>query len=155
MSYVIFSYVGKSNNKGFISSVILLSTFLLFVFLLNGSFSILNNSKQNISSKMISTIFKENPKKLFNQYDYGGELIYHNIPVFIDGRADLYSGNYFNDYLSIITLDNNSISLINKYNFDYYLISNNCSLYTYVSNNSKYELIYKDKNIYFYKKIVN
>ena len=155
MSYVIFSYVGKSNNKGFTSSVIILSTFLLFVFLLNDSFSKLNNSKQNISSETISMISKANPKKLFNQYKYGGELIYHDIPVFIDGRADLYSGNYFNDYLSIINLKNNAISLIRKYNFDYYLLSGEDPLYTFISNSEEYELVYNDKNIYFYKKIVN
>ena len=155
MSYVIFSYVGKSNNKGFTGSVIILSTFLLFVFLLNDSFSKLNNSKQNISSETISMISKANPKKLFNQYKYGGELIYHDIPVFIDGRADLYSGNYFNDYLSIINLKNNAISLIRKYNFDYYLLSGEDPLYTFISNSEEYELVYNDKNIYFYKKIVN
>ncbi len=40
-----------------------------------------------ISQEMLAAIRQENPKRLFNDYDLGGELIYHGIEVFFDGRA--------------------------------------------------------------------
>ena len=48
-------------------------------------------STKTLSNSAISVLKKEEPKRLFNYYDYGAYLIYKDIPVFIDGRADLYS----------------------------------------------------------------
>ena len=45
--------------------------------------------------------------KMYNDYNYGSYLLYRDIPVFIDSRADLYSPefnegcNIFADYLDI------------------------------------------------------
>ena len=153
MSYVIFSYVEVKKIRGFTSSFIILSIFFISIFFFHNSLSL--PSYYNISNEALSVIQKENPKRLFNQYEYGGELIYHNILVYIDGRADLYSGKVYKDYYSIIDLKKEAISLMKKYDFDYYLISDKCSLYTYLDNSDQFDLIYSDKNIYFYKKIVN
>ena len=155
MSFVIFYYVESKKYKELKNVFIIISFFFIFVFLFNfKSFS--NIKYQNyISSDVLSVVKEAKPIRLFNMYDYGGELLYHDISVFIDGRADLYSGTYYNDYLTIINFTKNAVSLIKKYDFDYYLISDNCSLYTFISKSEEYELIYKEKNVYFYKKIVN
>lgn len=39
--------------------------------------------------------------RIFNEYLWGGYLIWNDIPVFIDGRADLYGDKFFAEYLSI------------------------------------------------------
>ena len=154
MSYVIFSYVEVKKIRGFTSSLIILSIFFISIFLCHNSISP-NQYNGNISTDALSILKKAKPKRLLNEYKFGGELIYHDVFVFIDGRADLYSGTIYNDYLSIINFKKEAISLIEKYDFDYYLISDKCSLYTYLDNSDQFDLIYSDKNIYFYKKIVN
>ncbi len=40
--------------------------------------------------------------KVLNFYNFGGFLISQGIPVFIDGRADLYGNKAVNDYFSLI-----------------------------------------------------
>ena len=102
--------------------------------------------------KDIEVIKKENPKRLFNMYDYGGDLIYNDILVFIDGRADLYSDYNYDDYLKISTLDYDTEKLIEKYDFDYFLVDKKYPISTYLNNNSKYQFIYQRDDILLYKK---
>ena len=35
---------------------------------------------------------------VFNDYDFGGYLIFSGIPTYIDGRAELYGQDFFSDY---------------------------------------------------------
>ena len=88
-------------------------------------------------------------------YNYGGELIYNDILVFIDGRADLYSKYNYKDYLDISTLKGNYVELIDKYNFDYFLTDRKYSIDSYLKYNDNYELIYQNKHSNIYKKVVN
>ena len=41
---------------------------------------------------------------VFNSYNFGGYLIYAGVPVFIDGRADMYGEEFFKRYVSAIQL---------------------------------------------------
>lgn len=156
MSFVIFNYVGKRKlDIGTNTILIIVSVMLVAFFCLST-----NNIHKQLNSgylvkKDIEAIKKVKPKRLFNMYNYGGELIYNDIPVFIDGRADLYSNYNYLDYLSISDLRVNYIDLIEKYDFDYLLVSNQYSIDTYLKNNSDYEQIYENKEIILYKKIVN
>jgi hypothetical protein len=102
----------------------------------------------------IEVIKKENPKRLFNMYDYGGELVYNNIPVFIDGRADLYSKYNYKDYLNISNCSSDCNELIDKYDFDYLLIDKNYPIYNCLDTDI-YKSIYENDNLILYKKTVN
>jgi hypothetical protein len=101
--------------------ILALSTFLLVSFLITPK-NIPNHLYLN--DEIILILQKEKPKRLFNMYDYGGELIDQEIKVFIDGRADLYGKYNYQDYLDICNLRSNTIELIQKYQFDYYFVSN-------------------------------
>ena len=87
-------------------------------------------------------------------YDYGGELVYHDIPVFIDGRADLYSPYNYKDYLALSKLERDPKRLIEKYDFDYFLVDSTYPINIYLKYQKEYEVIYQDlsKNILLYKK---
>ena len=63
-------------------------------------------------------------KRIFNDYAWGGYLIYKNIPVFIDGRADVYWKNYdvFEDYMNASRLKKDPIDIFNKYNVEQVII---------------------------------
>ncbi len=152
MSYVVFYYVPERNDDkgtGFVISTLCCLFLLPFIFSYSDIMTRVESS--NISEEMISVIKKESPKRLYNMYDYGGELIYNDIEVFIDGRADLYSKYNYADYLDISSLEEDYVKLIDKYDFDYFLVNKKYPIYTYLKYNDDYELIYKEKNIYLYK----
>ena len=156
--YFIFYYVKERKpDRGTVPLLIGMSVLLCSIF----AIGFMKNKEPlyqiNIKKDLITTLKKENPKKLFNMYDYGGELIYHNIPVFIDGRADLYSPYNYKDYLTLSKLEKDPIKLIEKYQFDYFLVDSTYPINIYLKYQKEYEVIYqnKEKNILLYKKTVH
>ncbi len=107
-----------------------------------------------IPDSVINILKEEQPKRLFNYYDYGGYLIYQDIPVFIDGRADIYSNYNLRDFNQIIWLNDGFEETISNYDFDYYLIPSHLPLVTYLEE-SNYLLLYQDTEtkINLYKKL--
>ncbi len=114
------------------------------------------NSKQGlikkvVSKEMIDFIKEEKPKKLFNDYNFGETLIYNDIPVFIDSRADVYTGEILKDYVSLRFMSNANKKydketfvddIIDHYGFDAFLLENSSSLLPYLySHKDKYEII--------------
>ena len=153
MSFVIFKYIEKRKLDDYtdlgimIISVMFIGLFIYkYPMVFNGNYSFL------LKEKDIKAIKECKAQRLFNMYDYGGDLIYNDIPVFIDGRADLYSEGNYKDYLDISYLNSNSVELIDKYNFDYLLVDGTYPLSVYLKNNGNYELIYSRKDILLYKK---
>ena len=154
MSYVIFNYVNNnSDTDGLvlgISSCICI--FLLSAFINRNSFIDRYNSKY-LSNNVIKTIKRENPKRLFNKYDFGGELVYNDIDVFVDGRADLYSKYTFENYLIINRFETGVFDLINSYKFDYYLVTEDMAIYNYLISNPNYLKIYNEKDVYLFRNV--
>jgi hypothetical protein len=154
MSYIIFDYVEERKlDQGTYVGIGILSLFFigcLFVF-----FPSTNSYYLQLDPEVISILKKEKPKRLYNMYDLGGELIYNDISVFVDGRADLYSSYNYEDYLHISMLQDDYVSLIQKYDFDYFLVSTDYPISTYLKYEDQYEKIYQKGNVLLYKKIVN
>lgn len=153
MSFVVFDYVGKRKiDKGTNLCILFVSLFLIVFTCCNYKGVTITNDLL-LDDKVIDILHKEKPERLYNAYDYGGILIYNDVPVFIDGRADLYSKYNYKDYLDISILNINFPKLIEKYNFDYFLVSGNLQINTYLKYCDEYELIYhnKKKNFYLYK----
>lgn len=55
---------------------------------------------------------------VFNNYDIGGYLIFHDIKVFIDNRPEAYSINFLDDYKLMQEHEEKWIEIDNKYNFN-------------------------------------
>ena len=153
MSYIVFHYVGKrETDKGTYLGMFILSLIFIASFFVKQQ-SIFHPSDQYaLSSKDIAIIQKTKPARLFNMYDYGGDLIYHNIPVFVDSRVDPYSKINYKDYLIFSNMQGNYETLMEKYNFDYLLIDCKYPVYNYLKDNPDVELIYQNGDIYYYKK---
>ena len=154
MSLIVFDYVSpRKDDKGTNLCILFVSVILVFIFAYSFNKNILvSTNKRALSDKLINTIKDEKPKRLYNNYDLGGELINNDIKVFIDGRADLYAGEVFKDSRDISFLINDYEKVFKKYNFDYLLVSDNYSTYYYLKNNKDYKIIYKEDNYYLYKK---
>ena len=84
--------------------------------------------------------------KLLNEYNYGSFLLFYDIPVFIDSRADLYTKEFnhkqdiFQDYMN---KDYNYI--IKKYNITHIISQKDSNLYSFIKNHN-YNIIYEDKH---------
>lgn len=153
MSFVVFKYVKKRKYDNYSNLVIFLVGLLFMgIFFANEKMAFKGIKTKDLNKEIISIIKEEKPQKLFNMYNYGGELIYNGIKVFIDGRADLYSEYNYEDYLNISKLEKDYVKLIDKYDFDYFLVDNTYPIYTYLKYDKKYECIYNKKKISIYKK---
>ncbi len=145
-SFYIFSYVKEFKTEIAYKSFLAFSLTYLLMFSMNVyQKAPVEISKRFMSEEMIQKIKEENPKKLYNFYDYGGELIYNDIPVFMDGRADLYSEHkIFDDYLVMNKMEYNAENLIEKYDFDYFIVRNTDYIRLYLASSKDYELVYQD-----------
>ena len=156
MNFCVYDYVKeRRRDRGTDFAIILLCVFLLGCFAWNVSNFHIEEYHYCLDDGVYEVLEEKKPERLFNMYSFGGELVYHNIPVFIDGRADLYSPYNYEDYLSISKLEKDSIELIEKYDFDYFLVDEEFPIARYLKNSSDYQVIYSKKDVYLYKKIVN
>lgn len=103
-----------------------------------------NNSFKIISDDMINYLQKKENLVLYNSYNLGGYLIYKDIPVFIDSRADIYIDCNFSDVCQIEK--GYQPDLLEKYNFNTLIIENKSGAYSYLKNNNNYELYIQDDN---------
>lgn len=63
---------------------------------------------------------------VFNDYNYGGALILHGIPTFIDGRGELYDGPFTKRYLDALYLRDGVqlVELLDDYRIGWTLLAN-------------------------------
>lgn len=118
-----------------------------------------------MTEEEISIVTLDNPSRLFNDYNLGEALIFNNIPVFFDARADLYTQeNIMADGISLMFLEQANKEekqryvdvevLIDKYNFDAFLIIKTRPLYSYLTSNpDKYRCVFQNENIGYFKPI--
>ena len=152
-SFFVFNYISMiKKDKGTEMCISIFSLFLLICSIKNANNLFYPSYYCFLDQKTVEFIKSEKPKRLFNMYDYGGELVYNDVPVFIDGRADLYSKYNYKDYLKIVYLNKNIDDLLNKYNFDYLLISTDYPIYAYLEKNNNYNQIFINKNYVVFKK---
>lgn len=116
-----------------------------------------------VSDQSINVIKDDRPERLFNDYNLGETLIYNDIPVFFDARADLYAhDNIMADGVSLMyleqankTAEQNYVAvdeLIEKYGFDAVAILKVRPLYSYmVSHPERFSLVYEDSTMAYYR----
>ncbi len=116
--------------------------------------------QQELSQGMLDLVKKEAPQALFNDYGLGGYLIYHDIPVFYDGRAnDLYAADgIFRKGVALTLLNGEKGDVlvdveetVEEYGIDAFLVQSACPLYHYLcSHEEAYErLLEEDGTAYF------
>lgn len=116
-----------------------------------------------MSDEAVQAVREDAPERLFNDYNLGEALIYHEIPVFFDARADLYAyDNMMADGVSLMLLqqanpeaqtvyvDVNEV--IGKYDFDAILILKHRALYTYLcSHPEQFACVYQDNSLAYFR----
>jgi hypothetical protein len=76
-------------------------------------------------SPALEKIKEAKSSRIFNDYSFGGYLIYRGIPPFIDGRGDVYGAEYIERYRNAVWLENVSdfIRLLDEYQITATLLS--------------------------------
>lgn len=156
----ISNYINIKDGK---SNIIPVKTYvfsiLIIIVVITGSIINKNYLLQSDKEKIVNYLDKNASKdiKLFTNYDDGSYFEFYNYKVYIDTRAEVFlkANNKKEDilleYINLIDNKIDSNDFLNKYNFDYLLLSKRDLLYLKL-NDSSYELVYQYKNYYLYKK---
>ncbi len=102
-----------------------------------------------------------NEIKLFNEYNYGSYLLYSDIPVFIDSRADLYSPEFngdrdiFRDFIDAEYGHKDYEEIFQKYGITHVILYKSSDLNSSIKNDDKYKEIYSDAAFVIYEKVVD
>lgn len=107
--------------------------------------------KQNLDVKEI---------KLFNEYNFGSYLLYNDIPVFIDSRADVYDPQFngweddlFKDFINLTNACNDYEEKFEHYGITHLLIYRNSTLDKVLRLDTNYNELYKDDNFILYQRL--
>lgn len=99
--------------------------------------------------------------RLYNEYNYGSYILYQDVPVFIDSRADLYTPEFngdkdkdiFSDYIKVSAGNIYYEEIFNKYEITHLLIPNNTRINIHISRDKNYKELYKDDHFVIYQRL--
>ena len=98
--------------------------------------------------------------KLFNEYNFGSYLLFQDIPVFIDSRADVYDPKFngweddiFRDFINITAVCNNYEEKLEHYGITHVLIYENSTLDKVLRLDENYNELYKDDEFVLYERL--
>ncbi len=99
--------------------------------------------------------------RLYNEYNYGSYILYQDIPVFIDSRADLYTPEFnkeddkdiFTDYIQTSSAGRYYEDTFDKYEITHLLIPSNTKINLFIRKDANYEQLYKDDHFVIYERL--
>ena len=99
-----------------------------------------------------------NEIKLFNEYNYGSYLLFCDIPVFIDSRADLYAPEFngdrdiFRDFIDTEYGNADYEEMFDKYEITHVILYNDSDLNSDLEEDDNYTEIYSDAAFVIYER---
>lgn len=93
--------------------------------------------------------------KIYNDYNYGSYLLFYDIKVFVDSRADLYSEKFngkdiLKDSLDTYYSKQDIKDIMDKYGLSYAVVDKNAVYYNaYVKNKDYFVTLYEDNSFAF------
>ncbi len=80
----------------------------------------------------------------YNSYNWGGYLIWRNVPVFVDGRADVYGDEFLFYYLKAFELQADWADPLDEFNVEYVLMERDSLLGVLLASQADWEETYRD-----------
>lgn len=80
----------------------------------------------------------------YNSYGWGGYLIWRGLPVFVDGRADVYGDNFLRFYRQTLELQPNWAEPLNQFDVQYILIERDAPLTALLDIHPHWQAAYTD-----------
>ncbi len=98
--------------------------------------------------------------KLFNEYNFGSYILFKDIPVFIDSRADVYDPAFngweddiFRDFINLSNASNDYEEKFEHYGITHLLIYRNSTLDKVLRLDTDYNELYKDEKFIIYERL--
>ncbi len=94
----------------------------------------------------VAELKKLNLRRVFNDYDFGGYLIYAGVPTFIDGRTELYGEKFFVDHNAASGLmePENLFRLLDQYKIEATLMRTQSAATKLLDHIDGWQKIYSD-----------
>lgn len=113
------------------------------------------------ATKYIKKNLDVNNIKLFNEYNFGSYLLFEDVPVFIDSRADVYDPQFnkwdddiFRDFINIVDLNTDYEKKFEHYGITHLLIYKKSLLSKMLSKDSEnYKELYSDDNFIVFERL--
>lgn len=80
----------------------------------------------------------------YNSYNWGGYLIWRDLPVYVDGRADVYGDDFLHTYRWTFDLTYRWREPLDDYDVNYVLIEHHSPLSTLLETSDQWRLDYDD-----------
>lgn len=96
----------------------------------------------------VDALKQRNPRRVLNELSFGGYLISRGLPVFIDGRAELYGEQFEMTYLRALQLKdvNLFLDLLKDYDIDAVLLTPTTPAATLLDHLGGWQRVYADEN---------
>ena len=103
------------------------------------------NARQSPVAAVVA-LKKMNFTRVFNDYDFGGYLIYSGVAPFIDGRTELYGEKFFMDHIGAAALMNpdNLFRLLEDYKIEATLLRTQSAANRLLEHMDGWEKLYSD-----------
>ena len=113
------------------------------------------------ATKYLKENLDVNSIRLFNEYNFGSYLLFEDVPVFIDSRADVYDPQFnkweddiFRDFINIADLNTNYEDKLEHYGITHLLIYKNSLLSKMLTKDSdNYKELYSDDNFIIFERL--
>lgn len=83
-------------------------------------------------------------QRIYNSYNWGGYLIWRNIPVFVDGRADVYGDDFLFFYLQAYEGRETWVQPLDQFGAGYVLMEHTSVLSTILLTSPEWQEVYSD-----------
>ncbi len=80
----------------------------------------------------------------YNSYGWGGYLIWRGLPVFVDGRADVYGDDFLLFYRQTLELQPDWDEPLQRFDVQYVLIERGAPLTTLLASHNEWQAVYAD-----------
>ena len=112
------------------------------------------------ATKYIKENLDLNEIKLFNEYNFGSYLLFNDIPVFIDSRADVYDPQFngweddiFRDFINLTGACSDYEEKFEHYGITHLIIYEDSTLDKVLRLDSNYKELYKDDEFIIYERL--
>ncbi|MFZ0547640.1 MAG: hypothetical protein WAM60_19490, partial [Candidatus Promineifilaceae bacterium] len=90
---------------------------------------------------------------IYNHYEWGGYLIWRRIPVFIDGRTELYGNDFFQSYLQTFEARHNWQEPLDEYDVETVLMPEDSALATVLTADDAWDEVYVDDQARIFRRV--
>lgn len=82
---------------------------------------------------------------VFNDYDFGGYLIFEGVPVFVDGRIDLYGDDFMRAYAAALDAEGNALPrVLDRDHIAWTLLKPDAAAVTALDRDPRWARVYAD-----------